>query len=385
MSTGSGTSDPGVLDGLVVLEVGGIGPLQLLGMMLADLGADVIRVDRFGGADGAVVDPSIWLYRGRRSIAIDLKSAKGVEVLLDLVEHVDVLVEGFRPGVAERLGFGPDVCLGRNPGLVYGRMTGWGTDGPLADKGGHDINYISLSGALHAIGPAGSPPAVPLNLVGDYGGGAMFLAMGLLAALRTGGRGGTGQVVEAAMLDGALTLMAQWYAARARGGWSDVRGTNLIDGGAPFYGTYETSDGGYMAVGAVEPKFYVELLDGLGLDASLVASQYDEETWPTRRKEFEAVFATRTRAEWTEEFAGRDACTTPVLSMAEASDHPQNAGRLVDAHGLVQVAPALRWSGVRSPVSAPAPTLGAHTDEVLAGVGYDATMISTLREADVVR
>ena len=327
MSTADQEAAPaGPLAGVTVLELGGIGPLPLLAMLFADLGARIIRVDPVGRSYGSIA-PHLWIFRGQESLTLDLRQEPGREVLLRLVEGADVLVEGYRAGVAERLGVGPDECLARNPRLVYGRMTGWGSSGPLASKGGHDLNYISITGALDAMGQEGTPPPVPLNLVGDFGGGAMMLAMGVLAALHERQHSGRGQVVESAMSDGALALMALFYAMRDAGHWVDARGANQPQGGAPFYRCYETSDAKYVAVAAVEPKFYADLIDGLGLDPALLATQNDRAQWPPLMPVFEAAFRTRTRGEWEAVFATRDACVTPVLSMVEAPHYPHNAER----------------------------------------------------------
>lgn len=370
----------GPLDGVTVLELGGIGPLPLFAMLYADLGARIIRVDPAGPAYGTI-GPHLWIYRGQESVTIDLRRPRGQELLLHLVDRADVLVEGYRPGVAERLGVGPDVCLARNPRLVYGRMTGWGQGGPLSDRGGHDINYIGLTGALEAMGPPDAPPPVPLNLVGDFGGGAMMLAMGVLAALHEREQSGRGQVVEAAMSDGTLALMALFYAMRETGHWVDARGANQPQGFAPFYRCYETSDGGYMAVGAVEAKFYVALLDGLGFDPALAATQHDRAQWPALMSVFEEAFRSHTRAEWEVVFATRDACVTPVLSMIEAPAHPHNAERdcFVDANGHLQVAPPVRFDRTPATIGGPSPETGADNDRVLGELGLDADEIEKLR------
>ncbi|MGH8875483.1 MAG: CaiB/BaiF CoA transferase family protein, partial [Acidimicrobiia bacterium] len=295
----------GPLDGLRVVELAGMGPAPFCGMVLADLGADVVRVDRPAGLTGRA-DPSDVLNRGKRSLAVDLKHPEGVGVLLRLVGASDALIEGFRPGVTERLGLGPEVCLARNPRLVYGRMTGWGQEGPLAPAAGHDIDYIALAGALHPIGRPGERPVPPLNLVGDFGGGGMLLALGVLAALFEAHRTGQGQVVDAAMVDGAALLTAMVHGALHDGRWSDRRGANLLDGAAPFYDTYLTADGEALAVGALEPQFYAELLDRLGLDPAELPDQMDRSRWPELRERFAQLFMTRTRDEWAEVFAGSD-------------------------------------------------------------------------------
>ncbi|SDY07002.1 alpha-methylacyl-CoA racemase [Micromonospora pattaloongensis] len=359
----------GPLAGLTVVELAGIGPAPFAGMLLADLGAEVIRVDRPGGP-GLPVEPRHDLQgRGKRSIAVDLKHPRAAGVVLALAARVDVLIEGFRPGVAERLGVGPADCQAVNPRLVYGRMTGWGQDGPLAQTAGHDLTYLALTGVLHAIGPADGAPVAPLNLLGDYGGGGMLLAAGVLAALWRAERTGVGQVVDAAIVDGAALLATQLYGLLHGGQWRDRRGANLLDGAAPFYGVYETADGGHLAVGPLEPRFYAEFvarLGGLGPDAP---AQLDVAQWPRLRELIAARIATRSRAEWTEVFAGSDACVAPVLSLREAPDHPHLAARevFVDAHGVRQPAPAPRFSGTpTAPPVLPPPRPGEHTRAVLA-------------------
>jgi alpha-methylacyl-CoA racemase len=356
----------GPLAGLRIVELAGIGPGPHAAMLLADLGADVVRVDRLGTnvPTGGRLN---WVVRGRRSVTADLKDPAGLELALKLVRRADVLIEGFRPGVTERLGIGPDQCLELNPRLVYARMTGWGQDGPLAARAGHDINYISLTGMLHAIGQAGGPPVVPLNLVGDFGGGSAYLVIGILAALTERQRSGRGQVVDAAIVDGVSSLGQLIWSKRATDGWSDERGTNLLDSGAPFYGVYECADGRHVAVGAMEPQFYAILLAGLGLDPGALPGQHDRASWPLLRKRFASVFATRARDDWTAVFAGGDACVTPVLSLAEAPAHPHLAARgtLVEHGGVVQAGVAPRFS--RSTVGQPGvpPEPGADTAAVL--------------------
>ena len=335
----------GPLAGLRVIELAGIGPGPHAAMLLADLGADVVRIERPGAIAGHSGKPD-WVLRGRRSVAADLKEPAGLELALRLAERADVLIEGFRPGVAERLGIGPDRCLELNPRLVYARMTGWGQHGPMAARAGHDINYISLTGMLHAIGPAGGPPVVPLNLVGDFGGGSAYLVIGVLAALTERQRSGAGQVVDAAIVDGVSSLGQALWSTRATMGWSDQRGTNLLDSGAPFYGVYECADDRHVAVGAIEPQFYAALLAGLGLDQADLPAQHDRTSWPATRDRFAAIFATRARDDWSAVFAGTDACVPPVLSLAEAPAHPHLAARqsLVELGGVVQAAVAPRFS-----------------------------------------
>jgi alpha-methylacyl-CoA racemase len=346
----------GPLSGLRVIELAGIGPGPHAAMILADLGADVVRVER---AD-ARADPqrrSNQLLRGRRLLVVDMKTDAGRELVLGLVALADVLLEGFRPGVVERLGVGPADCQAVNPRLVYGRMTGWGQDGPLAERAGHDINYISLTGALHAIGRAGEPPAPPLNLVGDFGGGSMFLLTGVLAALWERERSGRGQVIDAAMVDGTSVLLQMMWAMRAMGTWTSQRGSNLLDGAAPFYDTYVCSDGRYVAVGAIEPQFYFQLLEGLGLASAALPAQHDRAGWPQLRATFTRIFLSRTRSEWALLFADRDACVTPVLSFDEAAAHPHLAARqtLIEVDGVLQAGPAPRFSRTTTGTPSPAP------------------------------
>ncbi|WP_214402146.1 CaiB/BaiF CoA transferase family protein [Pseudonocardia lacus] len=337
----------GPLAGLKVVELAGIGPGPHAAMILADLGAEVVRVDRPakgpGPGPGAVADPSL---RGRRRIAVDLKDPAGRDAVLGLVEKADVLVEGFRPGVTERLGLGPRDCHARNPKLVYARMTGWGQEGPLAQRAGHDINYISLTGLLHAIGRPGERPVPPLNLVGDFGGGSMFLLVGVLSALWEAQRSGQGQVVDAAMVDGASALGQMFWGMLAQKAWVDQPGVNMLDGGAPFYDTYTCADGRYVAVGAIEPQFYAAMLAGLGLTDADLPGQLDRDRWPELKARLAEVFATRSRDEWAEVFAGTDACVTPVLAFGEVAAHPHLDARatIVERDGVAQAAPAPRFS-----------------------------------------
>jgi alpha-methylacyl-CoA racemase len=378
----------GPLAGLKVIEIAGIGPGPFCGMMLADMGADVVRVDRANNVAGGdpAHPPADLLNRGRRSIGVDLKNPEGVAVVLDLVAGADVLIEGFRPGVAERLGIGPVDCHARNPKLVYGRMTGWGQDGPWGPMAGHDINYIALAGALEPIGRAGEPPLPPLNLIGDFGGGGMLLAFGVLAGVFEAQRSGQGQVIDAAMVDGAAALMAMTHGFRAMGLWTDERGTNMLDTGAHFYEVYETSDGRYMSVGSIEPQFYDALLKGLGLDASELPWQQDRSQWPALKERFAAIFKGKTRDEWTEIFAGTDACVAPVLSIPEAIEHPHNVerGTFVEVAGVPQPGPAPRFDRTVPEVQGPPPHAGQHTDEVLADFGLDADRIAKLRAVGAV-
>ncbi len=353
-------------------------------MMLADMGAEVLRIDRADRVSGVPSFPNLdLLNRGRRSVGIDLKNPDGVEALLSLVERADVLIEGFRPGVTERMGIGPDACLERNPRLVYGRMTGWGQDGPYAQAAGHDINYIALAGALEPLGRKGEKPYAPLNLVGDFGGGGMLLAFGIVCALVERQTSGTGQVVDAAMVDGSAVLMTMFHAFRAMGFWNDERGTNILDSGAWFYEVYETRDGKYVAVGAIEPQFCQQLLELTGLsDDPELPRQHDRTSWPAMKERLAEVFKTKTRDEWCEIMEGTDACFAPVLSMAEAPEHPHNRhrGTFVEVEGLVQPAPAPRFSRTPGAIQRPPAHPGQHTDEALADWGFDADRIAKLRE-----
>lgn len=368
---------PGPLSGLSIVELGGLGPSAFATMLMADLGADVVRVDRaraaVGGVEAAAEPRFDLLNRGKRSLALDLKRPEAVEVVLSLVERADALTEPFRPGVAERLGLGPEPCLARNPALVYARMTGWGQEGPLSATAGHDINYIALTGALHGIGSADGPPQVPVNYVGDFGGGATYLVIGLLVALRESAATGVGQVVDAAIVDGVSHLLSSTHAMLAGGLWQDRRGVNVLDGGAPFYSVYACSDGEHVAVGAGEGKFYAELLRRLGIDDD-PRLQLDESRWPDLGRRMAEVFASRTRDAWAAEFEQTDCCVTPVLSLREAAEHPHQRARgsLVTRDGVLQAGTAPRFSG--SSVGAPgAPPLpGQHSAEVLTGLGLDA-------------
>ncbi|HSW15779.1 MAG TPA: CaiB/BaiF CoA-transferase family protein [Ramlibacter sp.] len=376
----------GVLSGIRVLEFEAIGPGPFGTMLLADMGADVIRIDRPQAhsdlgpkASGQRIDIT---GRGRRSVTLDLKQTEAVATALELMARADVVIEGFRPGVMEKLGLGPDVALERNPKLVYGRMTGWGQTGPLAERAGHDLNYIALSGVLSGIGPAGGKPTVPLNLVGDYGGGGMLLAMGVLAALLNVQRGGAGQVVDAAMIEGAAQLGAVFWGMIAGGNWQEERGSNWLDGGAPWYDTYRTSDGHYMTVGAVEGRFYAELLDKLGLADAGLPSQHDRAGWPRLREAFERVFASRTRSQWGEVFDGSDACVAPVLGFAEAPSHAQHRARgsFVEVGGVMQPGPAPRFSATPSAQPRSAPARGEHGAAALRDWGFDPDAIVRLQQ-----
>ncbi|WP_137124077.1 CaiB/BaiF CoA-transferase family protein [Roseomonas sp. HF4] len=356
---------PGPLEGLRVVEVAGIGPGPFCCMMLADLGAEVLRIDRQDGAPGG--NPEDVLGRGRRSVALDLKRPEAVEAALALVARADVLVEGFRPGVMERLGLGPEACHARNPRLVYGRMTGWGQEGPLAPVAGHDITYIALTGALWSMGRAGQRPVPPLNLVGDFGGGGMLLAFGIMAAVFEAGRSGRGQVVDAAMTDGSATLMGAFYGLLAQGRWRNAREANLLDGACPYYDTYDCADGKFVAVGALEPQFFALLLQGLGLDPAGYADRTDPARWPAIRAEFAEVFRRHPRDHWARVFAGGDACVAPVLDLEEAPRHPHNAARgtFFRRGEGAQPAPSPRFSRTAPAEPRPAPRRGADGAQAL--------------------
>lgn len=373
----------GPLKGLRILEFAGIGPGPFCGMLLADLGAEVVRLDRKEGPPGTRQD---FVGRGRRSLALDLKSPAAVQAALRLVEGADALIEGFRPGVMERLGLGPEACLARNPRLVYGRMTGWGQDGPLAQAAGHDINYIALTGALWSIGRPGEQPVPPLNLVGDYGGGGMLLALGMLAALLEAKGSGRGQVVDAAMVDGAALLMAPIYAMLARGRWRNERGANMLDGAAPWYDTYECADGRYIAVGPIEPQFFDLMIAKLGLDPARFAGRTEPANWPALKAELAAVFRSRTRDDWAALFEGTDACVAPVLDLHEAPAHPHNKARgtFQQREGAVQPAPAPRFSRTPAEPGLPPPLRGEHTEQVLADWGFSGAEIAALRQAGAI-
>lgn len=377
----------GPLQGIRIVELAGIGPGPFAAMMLADMGADMICVDRATPATspGYRQPSGAILRRSRRSIGVDLKNPEGQELVLRLVAGADGLIEGFRPGVAERLGVGPEACLARNPRLVYGRMTGWGQDGPLAPTAGHDINYIALSGVLSAIGTLDGPPTVPLNLIGDFGGGGMLLALGMVAGMLEARRSGEGQVIDTAMAEGAALLATAIYGLHGAGWWTE-RGTNIFDGGAHFYGVYRCADGGYMSVGPMEPQFYAELLKLLELDPAGLPQQYDRTRWPEAREVLAAAFATRSRDEWCAVFEGSDACVAPVLDFDEAPRHPHNEARqnFVRIDGVTQPAPAPRFGRTPSEVSRPPPEPGAHTEEVLGELGLSAGEISALRADGVI-
>ncbi|HUF32747.1 MAG TPA: CaiB/BaiF CoA-transferase family protein [Acidimicrobiales bacterium] len=379
----------GPLQGIRIIEIAGIGPGPFAAMMLADMGADVIRVDRAQAVTGGdpATPPADVLNRGRRSIGVDLKHPDGVEAVLRLVESADALIEGFRPGVTERLGIGPDDCLARNPRLVYGRMTGWGQDGPYASAAGHDINYIALAGALEPIGRAGQPPTPPLNLVGDFGGGGLMLAFGIACGLLESRASGEGQVVDAAMVDGAATLMTMFYGFKAMGFWEPERGTNMLDTGAPFYDVYECSDGRYVSIGSIEPQFYAELRRLAGLDDDAWSAQMDRSQWPALKERMAEVFRTKSRDEWCALMEHTDVCFAPVLSLDEAHRHPHNVARgtFTEREGVVQPSPAPRFSRTAPEIQRPPSHPGQHSDEVLAEWGFSEGDITKLREAGAVR
>ncbi|MGB1630634.1 MAG: CaiB/BaiF CoA transferase family protein [Acidimicrobiales bacterium] len=378
----------GPLAGVRIIELAGIGPGPFCAMMLADMGADVIRVDRAGAVRGGdpSTPPADVMNRGRRSIGVDLKSPGGVETVMRLVEAADALMEGFRPGVTERLGLGPDDCLARNPALVYGRMTGWGQDGPYALAAGHDINYISLAGALDSYGRRGQAPVPPINMVGDFGGGGMYLAFGMVCAILEARGSGQGQVVDAAMVDGAASLMSFIHGFRAMGVWNDERGTNMLDTGSHFYDVYETSDGRYVSIGSIEPQFYAELREKLELTDPKWDQQMSRSAWPELKEELAAIFKTRTRDEWCDVMEHTDICFAPVLSLAEAPQHPHNVhrGTFIEYEGITQPRPAPRFSRTDSEIQRPPAHAGQHTDEVLSDYGFGADEIASLRDSGAI-
>ena len=377
----------GPLTGVKMVEFAGIGPGPFCALMLADLGADIVRIDR---ADKVTsIDPNAFsldvLNRGRRSVGVNLKDPEGVECALELVSQADALIEGFRPGVMERLGLGPDVCLERNPRLVYGRMTGWGQDGPMANVAGHDINYLSLTGALAAIGRAGEPPTPPLNLVADFGGGGMVLALGIAAALIERGTSGKGQVVDAAMVDGVSVMMSIFHGMTAMGIWSEEHGTNMLDSGAHWYDAYETADGKYVSVGPVESQFYAILLEKMGLDPADYP-HFDKSRWPELKERFTEIFRTKTRDEWCELLEGTDACFAPILTVSEAPNHPHNVARgtFVTEYGVPQASPAPRFSRTPGSIDSPPPHAGQHTAEVLRAYGFSDERVAKLTASGAV-
>ncbi len=376
----------GTLSGIRVIELGGIGPVPFCGMLLAEMGAEVVRVDRPSEVAHGLNPLRLMVGRSKRAIGLNLKSADGMAVLHRLLESADVLLEGFRPGVLERIGVGPDALESRHPSLVVGRMTGWGQTGPYSEMAGHDINYIAMSGALGSIGRTGERPVPPLNLVGDYGGGALYLAVGVLAALVERQGSGRGQVIDGAMIDGAASLMTPIYQMFGMGHWVEGRESNLLDGAAPFYDTYETADGKAVAVGPLEEPFYVTMLEGLGLDQQDLPDRNDVSTWPELKERFGDVFRTRTRAEWERIFFGTDACVTPVLTIAEAQAHRVNTERevFVAADGIAQPGPAPRFSRTPSSVKGDTPGPGQHTDAVLDELGYSPAEVQWLRDGGAV-
>ncbi|HZP45107.1 MAG TPA: CaiB/BaiF CoA-transferase family protein [Candidatus Binataceae bacterium] len=373
----------GPLSGYKVIEFAGIGPAPMCAMLLSDLGAEVLRIDRTADAGLGISVQTKYslLNRGRRSLAFDLKKPEATAAVLRLIEKADALIEGFRPGVMERLGLGPDICLERNPRLVYGRMTGWGQDGPLAQAAGHDINYIALTGALNAIGRRGEAPVPPLNLIGDFGGGALYLAFGLVAGLLEAQKSGKGQVIDVAMIDGAASLMTAIYGMHGAGFWNDERGTNVLDTGAHYYDVYETADGKYISIGSIETKFYEELLEKSGLKAEELAPQNDRKSWPQMKERVAALFKTKTRDEWCRIMEGSDICFAPVLSMSEAPHHPHNQhrGTFVAPDGVVQPAPAPRFSRTPGAIQRPPARPGEHTLEALRDWGFAETELERLK------
>ena len=379
----------GPLSGYRLIEIAGIGPTQLTGMLLADMGAEIVRVVRLSPADLGVPMPERYklMNRSRRSIAIDLKKPQGRDLILDMCARADALFEGFRPGVMERLGLGPDECVQRNERLVYGRMTGWGQDGPLANTAGHDPNYIGIAGVLGCIGKKDEAPAYPLNLIGDFGGGALYLAMGLLAAMLDAAKSGKGQVVDAAMVDGAASMMTTFYGLLAAGLWKEQRSSNILDGGAHFVNAYQTKDKQYIVIGAIEDRFYQKLLDKLEItDADLRTQQHNRDRWPEFTDRLQEIFLTKTRDEWGEIFAGTDACFAPVLSLTEAARHPHAQARnsYVDVDGISQPVPAPRFSRTPSGIQSPPAEPGQHTEEVLRDWGFTEELIATLVDDNII-
>ncbi|MFS4108522.1 CaiB/BaiF CoA transferase family protein [Streptomyces sp. PD-S100-1] len=378
----------GPLAGVRIVELGGVGPTPFCCMLLSDLGADIVRIDRPPGYDGgAPVEPRFnLLNRGRRSAALDLKNGAAVEAVLRLVRDADAVIEGFRPGVAEKLGLGPDECRAANPRLVYGRMTGWGQNGPLAQAPGHDVNYVSLTGVLHSVGRAGGPPVIPLNLTGDFGGGSLYLALGVVSALLESRTSGRGQVIDAAMVDGSASLMTLFYGLHAAGYWNDERGTNRLDSGAPWYDVYETKDGRWLSVGSNEARFWRNTLRLLGLREENMPDQHDRTRWPEMRTTLAEVLRTRTRDEWCALAEGQEVCIAPVLSLTEAPGHPhlRERGTFTEVEGVIQPAPAPRFSRTPGAIQGPPAEPGQHTDEVLGDWGFTAEELSALRAAGAI-
>lgn len=378
----------GPLSGVKIVELAGIGPGPFAGMLLSDMGADIVRIDRAGQVNPAAFDKQNVepLYRGRRSIGVDLKHPEGVELVLRLVETADALTEGFRPGVTERLGIGPDVCLARNPKLVYARMTGWGQEGPMAQAAGHDINYIALAGALAHFGRAGGKPTPPINIVGDFGGGGMFMAFGVVCGILEARHSGQGQVLDVAMVDGSAVLMSMMWGLRQLGAWSEELGVNVLDTGAPFYDTYETKDGKFISLGSLEPQFYAELLARLGLADAGLAPQMDRTGYEEQRNRFTELFKTKTRDEWNAVLRGSDACYAPVLTMSEAAqdEHLQARHTIIERNGVQQPAPAPRFSRTTPEIRYDAPWPGQHTDEALRDWGVTDAEVDKLRESGAI-
>ncbi len=373
---------PGPLAGLKILEFAGIGPCPLAGQLLADLGADVILIERKSGK----ARPEEVNHRGKRSIALNLKSPQGVEIVLKLVSRSDALIEGFRPGVMERLGLGPEECLATNPKLVFGRMTGWGQTGPLAMTAGHDLNYLSITGALGMMGHADRPPSPPLNLIADYGGGTMFLLFGLMAALWESQRSGKGQVVDAAMCDGVSAMMGLFHTMRARGEWNSERNANLLDGGAPFYDCYETADGKFVSIGPLEPPFFQQFAEGIGLSQTDIDRQYDRSCWPDLKDKIREMMAGKTLAEWETIFDGSDACLAPVLTMDEAATNAHNKAREThyEAEGILQAAAAPKFSRSKPGSSSAPQPAGASTEDILQELGIDSKTLADFRERQII-
>lgn len=376
----------GPLSGVKVIEFAGLGPAPFCGMLLSDMGAEIIRVDRKDARKADFHPDFDLMSRGRRSIGLDLKISRGVDACLRLVSQADMLLEGFRPGVLERLGLGPDVCMNRNPKLVYGRMTGWGQTGRLSKSAGHDINYISLTGALHAIGPKGGKPVPPLALVGDLGGGGLYLALGMVAALFEAGRSGKGQVIDAAIVDGAASLMTASFDMLASGVFPAERGTGMVDGGAPFYDVYETRDGKYVSIASIEPQFYDLLRKALGLEDELFDEQLDRTRWPLQKSKLESLFKSKTQVEWCSLLEGTDVCFAPVLALHEVKNHPHNQERqtYVDIDGVLQPNVAPRFSRTASRIQGPAPKPGAHTLEILRASGFSEVEINDLKKTGAI-
>jgi alpha-methylacyl-CoA racemase len=382
----------GPLEGVKIVELAGIGPAPFCAMLLSDMGAEIIRVDRAAsvgqdvGREGEDARFGL-MQRGRRNIAVDLKNPDGVAAVLRLIDQADGLIEGFRPGVMERLGLGPDVCLKRNPKLVFGRMTGWGQDGPIAHTAGHDINYIALSGALYCIGPMGGPPVPPLNLVGDFGGGALYLAMGMLAGVISARTTGKGQVIDCSMVEGAASLMMMMYGALAAGAWNETRASNRTDGGAPYYRVYETKEGEHVAIGSIEPQFYAQLLQHTGLADEPLPAQTDRTGWPDMHQRLARIFKTKTREEWTAIMEQTDICFAPVLRMSEAMHHPHNIhrGSFVEVDGVAQPGPAPKFLGTPSRVQGPPARIGQNTTDILRDWGFSANEIAALHDKRAVK